>query len=126
MKRKADLMATSSKKDIERAIVAAINEDSDGELRALVMSIPERVEQTVRELTPILTGETERSIEVKSRKSEYKRIGTRRIKIGDVFSDDDPVRVNAIEYGRKKGDHGTTPEFAMFRKAAAIWQQVEL
>lgn len=120
-------MASSSKKDIEKAIIAAINEDTDGQLRELVMGIPERVEQTVRELTPILTGETERSIEVKSRKSEYKRIGTRRIKIGEVYSDEEPAKVNSLEFGRSADDeHGATPEFAMFRKAAAVWQQVEL
>ncbi len=117
----------SSKKDIEKAIVAAINEDADGQLRELVMGVPERVADTVREFVPVLTGETKASIEVKSRKSEYKRIGTRRIKIGEVYSDEDPAKVNTIEFGRSAEDeHGATPEFAPFRKSAALWRWVEL
>lgn len=117
---------TSTRKDIEAAILAAINADY-GELREDLQSLPERVADTVRELTPVLTGETKAAIEVKTRKSELKKLSTRKTKLGSVYSDDDPAKVASIEYGRGADEeHGATPEFAMFRRAAAIWQNAEI
>jgi hypothetical protein len=123
----------STVSDFKQAIIAAINEDPDDELRSLLMSIPERIEKTVKDFTPVggakdpHPGRTLESIEIKSRRGEYKRLSTRPVKIGEVFSDDDPERVMAIEFGRHEGDkYGATPEFAMFRKSAAAWNQVEL
>lgn len=111
--------------EIRDALLEAINEDPKGELRALLMGFPERIEKTVEEFTPVLTGQTVKSISTKHRRTEYKRLSTRRIKIGEVFSDDDPVRVGAIEYGRNDTDeHGGSPEHAMFRRAAAYWDSV--
>lgn len=113
-------MASSSRAEIQKAILDAINESV--ELRATIESIPEQIEKTVEEFTPILSGETVKSIETKHRKTKYKKLSTRRIKIGEVYSDSDPARVNSIEYGRSaEDDNGDTPEFAMFRKAAAEW-----
>jgi len=112
-------LATSSTKDIRDALLDAIN--GSAELRAEIMAIPEKVEKTVEHFTPVLTGETVKSISTTHRKTPYKRLSTRRIKIGEVYSDDDPERVAAIEYGRHQGDSGTSPEWAMFRKAAAWW-----
>ena len=115
-------MRDSTLEEIKQAIIAAINEDPDGELREYVMSIPGEVEKTVQELTPIVTGRTEESIEVKSRRTEYKRLSTRKINIGEVYSDDDPERIGAIEYGRKPGaKYGESEGAFMFHKAAALW-----
>lgn len=116
----------TTRKDIEKAIIAAINADAE-DLRKDLQTLPEKVADTVRQLTPVLTGETEASIEVKSRKSELKKLGTRRTKLGEVYSDDDPERVNSIEFGRGADEeHGETPEHAMFRRAAALWQNIDL
>ncbi len=120
-------MRDSTQKEIEQAIIAAINEDKDGELRDRIMSIPGEIEKTVIEFTPIVTGRTEKSIEVKSRKSEYKRLSTRKINIGEVYSDDDPERIGAIEYGRKPGaKYGESEGAFMFHRAAAAWNETDL
>lgn len=131
---KGRFMADSSLDDFKKALTAAINEDPDDELREYVMSVPGKVEETVKEFVPKVptdkeaargigpTGRTEASIEVKSRKSEYKQLNTRRIKIGEVYSDDDHERVGAIEYGRKEGaKQGETQGAFMFARAAAAW-----
>lgn len=110
---------TSSENDIRKAITDAINDST--ELREWVMSVPEKIEQTVEHFTPVLTGETVKSIATRHRKTPYRRLSTRRIKIGQVYSDDDPVRVAAIEYGRHDGDKGTTEGAHMFAKAVSWW-----
>lgn len=116
---------TSTDKEIKAAILESINESK--ELRALMESIPERVEKTVEGFVPVLTGETKKSIETGHRKSPYRRLGTRRIKLGDVHSTSDPAKVAAIEYGRgEDAEHGATPEFAPFRKAADVWHWLDL
>jgi hypothetical protein len=116
---------TSSRDEFERAILEEIN--SDKELLRKLETIPKLIEATVEELTPVLTGETVKSIEVKSRKSELKKLSTRRVKLGEVYSDEDPAKINTIEFGRSASDeHGATPEFAPFRKAAARWTDAKL
>ncbi|MGV0578979.1 hypothetical protein ABQE57_07970 [Mycolicibacterium elephantis] len=111
--------------EIERAILDEIAKDA--ELRVELERIPDRVADTVRSFVPIDTGTAKASIEVKGRRTPYRRLGYRPIKIGTVRSDDDPAKVNALEYGRgATAEHGATPEFAMFRKAAARWMDVEL
>lgn len=116
---------TSSRSEFEKEILEKISEDK--ELLRKLESIPEKIERTVEELTPVLTGETKRSISVTSRKTALKKLSTRRVKLGTVFSEDDPKRVSAIEYGRAETDeHGGSPEWAMFRQAAARWQDVEI
>jgi hypothetical protein len=116
---------TSSNSEIRDAILEAIN--NDAELFAELEALPDKIADTVREFTPILTGETVKSIEVKARRSAIKRLSTRLAKLGEVYSDDDPERVGAIEYGRGETDkHGGTPEFAMFRRAAAVWNTAEI
>lgn len=116
---------TSSDREIKAAILEAINESA--ELRAVIESVPEKVEKTVEVFTPVLTGETQKSIETKHRKTAYKKLGTRRIKIGEVFSDSDPARVASIEYGRgADSERGATEEAAMFRRAAAVWNDMDL
>lgn len=115
---------TSSRNEIRAAIIEAISESK--ELRATIMSIPERVEKTVEEFTPVLTGETVKSITTTHRKTPYRKLSTRRIKIGEVYSDDDPERVGAINYGRHEGDSGQTEGAFMFQRAASVWESVEL
>jgi hypothetical protein len=116
---------TTSRTEFERELLREISEDK--ELRAKLEAIPKLIEKTVEQLTPVLTGETVKSVEAKSRRSELKKLSTRRTKLGEVFSDDDPERVAAIEYGRSASDeHGEAPEWAMFRKAAARWQDAKL
>ncbi|MFN6550668.1 hypothetical protein ACP6C7_18865 [Mycolicibacterium septicum] len=111
---------SSSRAEIQRAILDEINKSTA--LFAELESIPEQVEKTVEEFTPVLTGETKKSIEVKHRKTALKKLSTRRVKLGEVYSDEDPAKVNTIEYGRSDADdNGGTPEFAMFRRAAAEW-----
>lgn len=108
-------------KDFEKAVMAAINEDT--ELRDLIEGVPDQIADTVQSFVPVDTGEAKASIEVKARRSPYKRLSTRKVKIGTVLSDDDPAKVNSLEFGRS-GDNetGETEEFAMFRRAAAIWR----
>ncbi|MGJ6126194.1 hypothetical protein QN239_26815 [Mycolicibacterium sp. Y3] len=116
----------STRKQIEQAILDAINASSS-ELRRDLQAVPEKVADTVRAFTPVLTGETKASIEVKTRKTALKKLSTRKTKLGTVYSDDDPAKIAALEYGRGADDeHGATPEFAMFRRAAAIWRDVKL
>lgn len=118
---------TSSRNEIKNAILAAINEDKSGELRRTIMAIPDKVADTVQQLTPVDTGTAKASIEVQARKTAYKRLGTRRIRIGEVFSEDDPQKIATLEYGRgASDDNGATEEFAMFRRAAALWNDVDL
>lgn len=115
----------STRSEIRRALLDAINEDK--ELRALVEGVPDKVAGTVEALTPVDEGTARRSIEVKARRTAYKRLSTRRVKIGSVYSDDDPAKINALEFGRGADtEHGETPEFAMFRRAAARWADMEL
>lgn len=119
-------VSTPSAADIKKAILEAVNRDT-GDVRRDLMELPDKLANTLREFTPVLTGRTEKSIEVKTRKSELKKLSTRRTKIGSVYSDDDPERVAAIEYGRGADqEHGATPEFAMFRRAVAAWEDREL
>jgi predicted nuclease with TOPRIM domain len=116
---------TSTRDEFERAILEKISEDK--ELLAKLAEVPAKIEKTVEELTPVLTGETVKSIEVKSRRSELKKLSTRRTRLGEVYSDEDPAKVNAIEFGRgADDDNGPTPEFAMFRRAAARWQDARI
>ena len=111
--------------DIRRAIFEAVAKSD--QLRALIDTVPDRVAATVASLTPVDTGTAKASIEVKARRTPWKRLSTRRIKVGEVYSDDDPAKIATLEYGRKASDdNGATPEFAMFRKAAARWEAVEL
>ncbi|GFG49454.1 hypothetical protein CQY20_31935 [Mycolicibacterium agri] len=106
-------------------ILDELSEDTD--LRAGLESLPRLVADTVQSLTPMDTGEARRSIEVKGRKLPYKRLSYRRIKIGEVYSDDDPAKINTLEYGRSASDdNGATPEFAMFRRAAELWDDADL
>lgn len=116
---------TSSRKEIEDAILEAIAEDQ--ELRTKLEAVPDAVADTVQSFTPVDTGTAKASIEVQARRTPYKRLGTRRIKIGEVFSEDDPAKINALEYGRSDADDsGGTPQFAMFRRAAAAWDGTTL
>ncbi len=115
---------SSTADEIRQAIIDAINEDKS--LLAELASIPGKIEKTVEQFTPVLTGETVRSISVKSRRSELKKLSTRRVKLGEVYSDDDPERVGAIEYGRSDGEHGETEGAYMFQKAAAYWNELDL
>ena len=122
-----DYSLTSSRNEIRDAILAAINEDKNGDLRRAIMDIPDKVADTVQQLTPVDTGTAKASIEVQARKTAYKRLSTRRIKIGEVYSDDDPAKIATLEYGRgASDDNGPTEEFAMFRRAAALWDDVDL
>ncbi len=117
----------TNQREIRDAILAAINEDKDGALRRTIMAIPDKVADTVQMLTPVDTGTAKSSIEVQARKTAYKRLSTRRIKIGEVFSEDDPAKIASLEYGRgASDDNGPTEEFAMFRRAAAIWDAMDL
>lgn len=116
-------MATQD--DFEDAILDEISKNA--ELRAKLEVIPEAIEATVLELTPVLTGEFAESIEVKSRRSEWQKLSTRSTKLGEVYSDSDPALVNTLEFGRGDSDeHGGTPAFAMFRRAAARWFDYEI
>ena len=116
---------SSSQKDFEDAILEKISEDAG--LRARIEAVPDRVAATVTELVPVDNGELKGSIEVKARRSPWKRLSRRPIKVGEVFSDDDPAKVNTIEYGRSESDdNGGTPEFAPFRRAAARWIDAEI
>jgi hypothetical protein len=116
---------TSTRNEFEDEILAAISADND--LRARIEAVPDKIAATVTELTPVDTGTAKASIEVKARRSPWKRLSTRRIKLGEVFSDDDPAKINTLEYGRAEtDDNGGTPEFAMFRKAAARWRDAEI
>ncbi|BBY82287.1 hypothetical protein H7I53_13665 [Mycolicibacterium pulveris] len=111
--------------EIERAILSEIA--NDAELRAELERIPDRVAETVRSFVPVDTGTAKASIDVKARRTPYKRIGYRPIKIGTVRSDDDPAKVNTLEYGRgATSEHGATEAFYMFAKAAARWRDIEL
>ncbi len=115
---------TSSNREIRDALFEAINDDT--ELLRELEAIPDKVAETVREYTPVLSGETVKSIEVKARRTAIRKLTTRRVSLGEVYSDDDPERVNAIEFGRGETDkHGGTPEFGMFRRAAAAWNAAE-
>lgn len=115
----------SSREDYERAIVEAISNDT--QLRARIEAVPDQVAATVASFVPVDTGTAKASIEVKARRSPWRRLSTRRIKVGEVFSDDDHSKIATLEYGRGASDeHGATPEFAMFRKAAMRWEDVEL
>jgi hypothetical protein len=116
---------TSSHDEIEDAILDAINEDD--ELRARIEAVPDKLADTVQAFTPVDTGTAKASIEVKARRTAYKRLSTRRVKIGTVYSDDDPAKINSLEYSRSESDNnGGTPEFAMFRRAAAVWNETEI
>ena len=116
---------TSSRSDFEKAILEEISKDDD--LRARIEAVPDKVAATVVALVPVDTGTAKASIEVKARRSPWKRLSTRRIKVGEVFSDDDPAKINTLEYGRSESDNnGPTEEFAPFRRAAARWQDVEI
>lgn len=116
---------TSSWAEIEKAILDAIAEDT--ELRASLEAVPDKVAATVASLVPVDTGKAKASIEVKARRSPYKRLSPRRIKIGEVYSDDDPAKINTIEYGRSESDNnGSTPEFAPFRRGAAAFDAVDI
>lgn len=115
---------TSSNNEIRDALLEAINESA--ELRAAIEAVPDKVAETVRAFTPVLTGETKASIEVKARRTPYLKLSTRRVKLGEVYSDDPPARVGAIEYGRHNGEHGQTEGAYMFTRAAAVWDAAEL
>lgn len=111
-------MASSSRAEIQRALLDAINESV--ELRATIEAAPEQLALMVEANMPVDTGEAKQSVEVKARRTKYKKLTTRRIKVGSVYSDDDPAKINTIEYGRSaEDDNSSTPEFAPFRKAAA-------
>lgn len=113
-------MASSSRAEIQKAILEAINESA--ELRATIEAAPDQLAGMVRANMPVDTGEAKLSVEVKARRTPYKRLTTRRITVGTVFSDDDPAKINTLEYGRSASDdNGETPEFAPFRRAAAEW-----
>jgi hypothetical protein len=116
---------TSSRSEFEKEILEKIS--ADPELRERIEAVPDAVAETVQSFTPVLTGETVASIEVKSRRSPWKRLSYRRIKVGTVLSESDPKRVAAIEYGRSEtDDNGGTPAAAMFRRAAAAWMDFRL
>lgn len=116
---------TTSRTEFERELLREISEDKD--LRARIDAVPDKVAATVTALMPVDTGEAKASVEVKARRSEWKRLSPRRIKVGEVYSDDDPAKINTIEYGRgAEDDNGPTPEFAPFRKAAILWQDSKL
>lgn len=113
----------SSDRDIQRALLDAINKSAD--LKRELAAIPDKVADTVREFTPTRTGETRRSIEdIQSRNIDFERIDTHPVKIGEVFSDEDPAKIASIEYGRKHGDHGETAGSFMFARAAAYWNEI--
>jgi len=112
--------SVNRKTDIQRAILDALNESP--EVFRKLEEIPERVAETVVVLMPEDTGEAKQSIEIKARKTAIKRLSTRRVKLGQVYSDDDPAKINTLEFGRsEEDDSGATPEFAVFRRAAALW-----
>lgn len=116
---------TSSRKDFEDEILDKISADAD--LRARIEAVPDRIAATVTEFTPVDTGTAKASIETKARRTPWKRLSTRRIKVGEVYSDDDPAKIATLEYGRgESDDNGGTPEFGMFRKAAARWMDAEI
>lgn len=115
----------SSRKEISDAILAAINDDT--ELRATIEGIPDQVADTVQSFVPVDTGEAKASIDVKARRTAYKKLSTRKVKIGTVLSEDDPAKIGTLEYGRgADDDNGPTEEYAMFRRAAAVWNAVDL
>jgi hypothetical protein len=116
---------TTSSRDFEDEILQKISEDDD--LRARIEAVPDKIAATVAELTPVRTGTAKASIEVKARRSPWKRLSTRPIKVGEVFSDDDPAKIATLEYGRgADAKDGGTPEFAMFRRSAARWEDAEI
>ena len=111
---------TSDRKDIRDALLDAINDNA--ELRTEIEGVPDKVSHTVQGFVPIDTGTAKASIEVKARRTPYMRLSTRRIKVGEVVSDDDPQKIATLEYGRgETAEHGGTEAFAMFRRAAAMW-----
>ncbi|PQE02204.1 hypothetical protein CYL16_01160 [Mycobacterium sp. EPG1] len=109
-----------SNREIRDALIEAVNESA--ELRTLIEGVPDRVADDVQKRVPVDTGTAKASIEVKARRSPYNRLTTRKVKVGAVQSDDDPAKIGTLEYGRAEtDDNGGTPDFAMFRKAAAEW-----
>lgn len=115
----------SSRKQIRDALLEAINESA--ELRTLIEGIPDKVAGTVAGFVPVDTGTARESIEVKARRTAYKKLSTRRVKVGTVESDDDPAKIATLEYGRDAtDDSGGTEEYAPFRRAAAIWNEIDL
>jgi hypothetical protein len=111
---------TSKRSEFEAEMLAKISDDP--ELLSMIEGVPGEIADTVRAFTPVDTGRTRDSISIQSRKTALRRLSTRRVKVGSVFSDDDPKRVAAIEYGRgADAEHGETPEHAMFRRAVAAW-----
>lgn len=116
---------SSTSKQIRDAILQAINENT--ELRELIESVPEQVAETVAEGVPVDTGTAQKSIEIKARRNAYKKLSTRRTRVGTVRSDDDFEKIMTLEFGRDAtDDNGASPEFAMFRKAAQIWKDKDL
>jgi hypothetical protein len=125
-------MASSTAKEIEQALLAAINESN--ELFEELEKVPEQIMRTVIEFAPVgnpavdpESGLTVADIDVSARRTKLKKLSYRKAKLGEVYSEDDPARVNSIEYGRAATDkHGGTPEHAMFRRAADLWNDVEI
>ncbi|MHA3020137.1 hypothetical protein ACXPWS_07655 [Mycobacterium sp. BMJ-28] len=118
-------MVTSTPKEIEKALIAAINEQTPN-LRRKLESLPDRGADLVRAFMPVRTGAARDSVRVDKRKSELKKLSTRKTKLGRVYSDGDPKKMAAIEYGRHNGEQGDTPEFAPFRRAANALRNLEL
>ncbi|MGB3352687.1 MAG: hypothetical protein WBB00_07925 [Mycobacterium sp.] len=116
---------TSTSAEIRAALIEAVNESAA--LRTLIEAVPDQVSAAVTSFVPVDTGTAKASIEVKARRTAYKRLTTRRIKIGEVYSDDDPAKIGTLEYGRGANDeNGPTEEFAMFRKGAALIDGTDL
>lgn len=114
-----------SQQEFADEILQKISEDDD--LRARIEAVPDKIAKTVADFTPVRTGTAKASIEVKARRSPWKRLSVRAIMVGEVYSDDDPAKINTLEYGRgADAKDGGTPEFAMFRKAAALWEGAEI
>jgi len=118
--------ARDLKKLIEQAALDSIN--VSGELRGIIEDIPEQVLDTVKMIMQADsdTGEAKDSIGLKSRRNAYKKLSYRRVRVGTVESDLEPGHIGALEFGRGADqEQGETPEFAQFRRAAAIWQDAE-
>lgn len=104
---------TINSQDIQRAIAEAMVESRD--LPAEFDRFLDEVADTVRDLSPVGTGKFRNSIKARRLRNRLDAGALRRgASIGQVYSDDDPEKVAAIEFGTSD-----TEEFAPFRKAAA-------
>jgi hypothetical protein len=104
-----------NQREIETAILEEIRKS--GTLRREFEDYLERIAADWRKLAPVDTGTYRKSIKVKKAGGRLGDV-TQGAPIGSVYSDDDPDKVAAIEYGTSD-----TKEFAPMRKTAAAFNR---